>query len=334
MGKRLSDNLSSLYIGAANRLKPKKAKRRIIAYVESYDDVSFWRSVFADFEDENHYFEVMLPSKKSLCKGKKSVLMNQLGSRLGQNMVACVDSDYDYLLQGVTSTSRQINNSRYVFQTYAYAIENYQCYAESLHDACVMATLNDHKLIDLVGFMTLYSQIAYPLFIWSVWFYRQHNLNEFSLFDFCSFVRLDHVSVRQPEQCLLAMDKRVKRKLAELEKKHTDALDEIEFMKAEFSYLGVTPENTYMFIQGHHIMESVAMKILTPVCNALRREREEEIKRLAEHHTQFRNELTCYERSILPVDVVLRKQTGFKESPVYKKLEKDIVEFLKRIRQS
>ena len=331
MGKRLSDNLSSLYIGAANRLKPKKAKRRIIAYVESYDDVSFWRSVFADFEDENHYFEVMLPSKKSLCKGKKSVLMNQLGSRLGQNMVACVDSDYDYLLQGVTSTSRQINNSRYIFQTYAYAIENYQCCAESLHEACVMATLNDHKLIDFVGFMTLYSQIAYPLFVWSVWFYRQRNLNEFSLFDFCSFVRLDHVSVRQPEQCLLAMDKRVKRKLADLEKKHPDALDEIEAMKVEFTYLGVTPENTYMFIQGHHIMESVVMKVLIPVCNALRREREEEIKALAEHHTQFNNELTSYERRILGVDVVLRKHTGFKESPVYKRLTDDIRTFLKNI---
>ena len=333
MGKRLTDNLSSLYIGAANRLKPKKAKNRIVAYVESYDDISFWRSVFADFEDENFYFEVMLPSNKSLCKGKKSVLMNKLGSRLGQNMVACVDSDYDYLLQGVTSTSRQINESRYVFQTYAYAIENHLCYAESLHEVCTMATLNDRKLVDFVGFMTMYSQIAYPLFIWSVWFYRKRNLNEFSLFDFCSFVRLDKVSVRQPEECLIAMDKRVKNKLRELEKRHPKALDEIEAMKAEFTYLGVTPENTYMFIQGHHIMESVAMKILTPVCNALRREREEEIKRLAEHHTQFRNELTCYERSLLPVDVVLRKQTGFKDSPVYKKLEKDIREFLKRIKQ-
>ena len=332
MGKRLSDNLSSLYIGAANRLKPKKAKHRIVAYVESYDDVSFWRSVFADFEDDTCYFEVMLPSNKSLCKGKKSVLMNQLGSRLGQNMVACVDSDYDYLLQGVTSTSRQINNSRYVFQTYAYAIENYQCYAGSLHEACVLATLNDHPLVDFVGFMTLYSQIAYPLFVWSVWFYRKRNLNEFSLMDFCSYVRLDHVSVRQPEEALMAMDKRVKNKLRELERRHPHALEEIEAMKAEFTYLGVTPETTYMFIQGHHIMESVTMKILTPVCNALRREREEEIKRLAEHHTQFRNELTSYERRLLNVDIVLRKQTGFKDAPIYKKLEKDIREFLKRIK--
>ena len=332
MGKRLTENLSSLYIGAANRLKPKKARNRIVAYVESYDDIAFWRSVFADFEDENFYFEVMLPSNKSLCKGKKSVLMNKLGSRLGQNMVACVDSDYDYLLQGVTSTSRQINSSAYVFQTYAYAIENYQCYAGSLHEACTMATLNDRSLVDLVGFMTLYSQIAYPLFIWSVWFYRQRNLSEFSLTDFNAYVRLDHVSVRQPEDALMAMDRRVKNKLRELEKRHSRALEEIEAMKAEFAYLGVHPENTYMFIQGHHIMESVTMKILTPVCNALRREREEEIKRLAEHHVQFRNELTCYERSLLPVDVVLKKQTGFKDSSVYKMLEKDIREFLKRIK--
>ena len=69
MGKRLSDNLSSLYLGAANKLKPKKAKKKIVAYVESYDDVAFWRSVFDDFEDDTCYFEVMLPSKKNLCKG-------------------------------------------------------------------------------------------------------------------------------------------------------------------------------------------------------------------------------------------------------------------------
>ena len=62
MGKRLSDNLSSLYIGAANRLKPKKARRKIVAYVESYDDVSFWRTLLGEFEDDTRYFEVMLPS--------------------------------------------------------------------------------------------------------------------------------------------------------------------------------------------------------------------------------------------------------------------------------
>lgn len=53
MGKRLTENLSSLYIGAANSLKPKQAKRKIVAYVESYDDISFWRSPWPNMRMTN-----------------------------------------------------------------------------------------------------------------------------------------------------------------------------------------------------------------------------------------------------------------------------------------
>ena len=293
------------------------------------------QSLFAggipEYENETRYFEVMLPSKTTLAKGKKSVLMNELGPQLGQNMIACVDSDYDYLLQGATHTSRYIINNKYVFHTYAYAIENYQCYAEALHEVCVMATLNDHPLVDFVAFMRMYSQIAYPLFIWSVWFYRKHNLSEFSLLDFCSYVKLDRVSVYHPERSLESMSRRVRRKLLELERRHPKALEEIEAMKREFAKLGVNEDNTYMFIQGHHIMDSVVMRLLVPVCNVLRRERETEIKELAEHNMQFHNELTSYQRRQLGVDIVLRKHTSYKLSPLYKKLEADIERFLKHI---
>ncbi|MDE5677177.1 DUF4435 domain-containing protein [Phocaeicola sp.] len=331
MGKRLSENLSSLYIGAANRLKPRKSRRKIIAYVESYDDVSFWRTVLGEYEDETRYFEVMLPSKTSLAKGKKTVLMNELGARLGQNMIACVDSDYDYLLQGATQTSHYIINNRYVFHTYAYAIENYQCYAEALHEVCVMATLNDHPLIDFAAFMRMYSRIAYPLFVWSVWFYRKHNLSEFSLLHFCSYVQLEKVDVFYPERSLEHMERKVKRKLRELEHRHPKELEEIEALKVEFTRLGVNEENVYMFIQGHHIMDRVVMKLLVPVCNVLRHEREEEIKALAEHDVQFHNELTSYRHRQLGVEIVLRKHTGYKLSPLYKKLEADIERFLNQI---
>lgn len=39
MAKRLSQNLNSDFIAAANRLRPKQARHKIVAYVESYDDV-------------------------------------------------------------------------------------------------------------------------------------------------------------------------------------------------------------------------------------------------------------------------------------------------------
>lgn len=47
MSNRLKDNLNSRYFEAANQMTSKKAKRRIVAYVESYDDIYFWRTVLA-----------------------------------------------------------------------------------------------------------------------------------------------------------------------------------------------------------------------------------------------------------------------------------------------
>ena len=96
MPKRLRDNINSRYFEAANALTSKKARRRIVAYVESYDDIYFWRTVLTEFEDDKRFFEVMLPSKVNLTRGKKSVLMNFLeGAPLGKDMIACVDADYD-----------------------------------------------------------------------------------------------------------------------------------------------------------------------------------------------------------------------------------------------
>lgn len=331
MGKRLTENLSSLYIGAANKLKPKKSRRKIVAYVESYDDISFWRDLLSEYEDDNIYFEVMLPSQSSLAKGKKTVLMNKLGPQLGENMIACVDSDYDYLLQGRTNTSRYMIECPYVLQTYAYAIENYHCYAEGLHDVCVTATLNDHKIIDFKGFMQAYSEIAWPLFIWSVWFYRRHILAEFSLLDFCSFVKLDQVSTRYPERSLEHMARKVEKKLHDLERRHPNARKEIEEMKIEFPKLGVTPDSTYMFIQGHHIMDNVVLKLLIPVCTVLRREREQQIHELALHSLQLHNELTNYQRSQVGVEMVIHKNTNYKSSPLYKKIQRDVEKLLKKI---
>ena len=165
MGNRLRDNINSQYFRAANSLKPKQSRRRIVAYVESYDDIYFWRTVLGPFENEQRYFEVMLPSKQNLTRGKKSVLMNFIEGQTGPDMIACVDADYDYLLQGITPCSDKILNSPYVFHTYVYAIENYQCYASSLHDVCVAVTLNDHRIFDFQEYFNQFSEAIFPLFV-------------------------------------------------------------------------------------------------------------------------------------------------------------------------
>lgn len=329
MATSLRDNLTSSYFNAAHKLYSKKARRRIIAYVESYDDVAFWRTLLEEYEDEEHYFQVMLPSATSLAKGKKTVLMNTLNTaELGKSMIARVDSDYDFLLQGATHTSRKINRSKYIFQTYTYAIENYHCFSESLHEVCVQATLNDRFILDFNAYMKRYSEIVYPLFLWNVWFYRQRDTNTFPMYDLHTYTALREINLRHPEKSLEALQHRVNDKLSELKKRFPKYVNPINAMRTELKDLGLMPETTYLYMQGHHIMDNVVMKLLTPVCTVLRREREQEIKRLAEHDEQFRNELTCYQNSQVNVEIMLKKNASYKKLFHYDWLRQDIEEYL------
>lgn len=324
MAKRLSENLSSLYLGAAQRMKSKAARTKIVAYVESYDDVFFWRAVLEDFEDEHYCFEVMLPSRESLGKGKKSALTNKLGPRLGKYMIACVDADYDYLMQDTTPTSRMINRNPYVFHTYAYAIENYQCYAPTLHRVCVMATLNDRHLVDFEEFMRDYSVIIWPLFVWSVWVYRNNVYHNFTITDLATHISFSDINIYHPERTLEFVRRNVNRKMAWMQRHYPQAKHTMGKLKEELLKLGLTPETTYLYIQGHSLFSGVIAPLLEPVCTALRKEREREIRVLAEHDTQMQNELSGYRHSQEPLQSMLRKNVGFKQAPPYKLLQHDL----------
>lgn len=329
----LKQNLTSAYLDAARKFSPKKARRKIVAYVESYDDIAFWRTLLAEFENEERYFQVMLPSATSLTKGKKMVLMNTLNTEeLGHSLIACVDSDYDFLLQGATNVSRKILRNPYIFQTYGYAIENFHCFAESLHEVCVQATLNDRHILDFPAFLKRYSQIAYPLFLWNIWFYRQHDTHTFPMYDFNACIRLQELNVRHPYRVLEEMERVVSTKLSELQTRFPQNIEHIDHLGDELNALGLTPDTAYLYIQGHHIMDGVVLKLLIPVCTVLRREREQEIKRLAEHDEQFRNELTGYENSQANVSLMLKKNSGYKNLYLYQWVKGDIEEFLKRER--
>ena len=328
MGKRLKDNLNSDYITAANSMKSKTARRRIVAYVESYDDVFFWRMVLSSFENEKLYFEVMLPSKTSLSKGKKQVLMNLVGENLGEDMIACVDADYDFLIQGATKTSEKVISNPYVFHTYVYAIENFQSYAPSLHDVCVAATLNDHPLFDFEGYLRDFSKAIFPLFVWNIWYYRRPNFADFSISDFNQIIETGHFSIQGASACISNVRKKVGKRVIQLQRLNPDAKESYLALKEEIKQLGVTADTTYLYIQGHHLYDNVVLPMLKKVCDKLRRERETEIHNKAMHNTQMHNELSSYQHSVQGVDTMLKKNIGYFASPQYQRLKEDIAHFL------
>lgn len=328
--KRLTQNLNSAYVEAANRLSSKKSRKRIVAYVESYDDVFFWRTVLSRYENSTRYFEVMLPSHNTLERGKKSVLMNRLGPQLGDCMIACVDADYDYLMNGATPTSRMIVSNPYVLHTYAYAIESLQCYAPSLHNVCVMVTLNDHSVFDFEEYMSRFSQALFPLFVWSIWHYRRSIYGQFTITDLNRIAELGNFSVHNPQASIDNLRRKVRNKVSALQRQHPDAKESYLQLKQELIQMGVTPETTYLYIQGHHLFDKVVMPIMSRVCNQLMQEREQEIRRQAVHDTQRRNELSCYSNSVQDISQMLKKNMGYMESAPFRRILQDAERLLQR----
>lgn len=329
--KHLLSNINSAYMEAANRLRPKTKKRKIVAYVESYDDIFFWRSVLSEFEDEQTAFEVMLPSRTNLNRGKKTALMNRLGESLGNCMIACVDADLDYLLQGHTPSSQRMLSNPYVIHTYAYSIESYQCYAPSLHNVCVMATLNDRDIFNFEEYLRQYSEIIYELFVWLVWLHRRGRFNEFPLNNFNNIIAVEQLNIHKPLDALERVRRQVNRKIAWLQQHVKDAKGKLTSLKLELDTLGVHKDNTYMFIQGHHLMENVVDAALTPVCTILRREREKDIKILSHGNTQqMNNELACYSHSqFMPVQM-LRRNTQYQDCETYQMLREHVRNLLSK----
>ena len=329
MPNRLKDNLNSKYFEAANAMTSKKARHRIVAYVESYDDIYFWRTVLSEFENDKRYFEVMLPSKMTLTRGKKSVLMNFLeGEPLGKDMIACVDADYDYMIQGRTGQSKRVLDSPYVFHTYVYAIENYQCYAPSLHNVCVSVTLNDHRIFDFREYFRLFSEAIFPLFVWSVMFYRNGNHQKFSITEFNRIADPGGFNVQHPEPSIANLKRKVHTKINDLQRQFPDAKEEYLATKDDITALGVTPQTTYLYIQGHHLFDTIVSPIMSKVCNLLRQERENEIYHATAHKTQKSNEMTCYENSLQDIKVMLKKNNGYMMSEQFRRVQEDIRNYL------
>ena len=331
MAKRLTDNINSQYFEAINKMTPKKARRRIVVYVESYDDVFFWRSVLGRYEDDKLTFDIMLPSRNlHLDRGKKAAISNMLKG-VGRDMIAFVDADYDYILQGATEMSRQMLENPYIFHTYAYAIENFQCYAKGLHETCVMVTLNDHRIFNFERFLLSYSQTIWPLFVWHVVFLQRRKMTmHFDMCEFNKVVVLPSVHIQNPKWAIEYLSKKVRAKMFQLERrfpKLKDALPETERMLRD---LGINDNNTYLYIQGHHLFDLVVSPVVQTVCDILRNEQENDIRDRAVHSEQARTEIACYENSLGKVKMMMKKNTYYQFSPEFQKILADVERYLEK----
>ncbi len=304
-------------------------QRLVEVYVEGYEDVAFWRGIFDHFCTPYLRFEISVPNRADLPKGKKVLL--SMVHRSSSRLLLCMDSDFDYLFANRTPQSRVVNESKYIFHTFSYATENYLCYAPSLHNVCVRATKNDTRIFDFERFMHDYSCTIYPLFVWYAYSAQINTVNVFPLCDFRAAVRINSLEIAgNGRSTIEALARTVARRAETLAARHPQMVEPMKEFEEQLRARGVTPENTYLFMHGHTLMDNVVMVLLNTVCDRLRAMSIAKISGSTKEGTALRNEMSNYQNSLRPVRDVLLDNENYTECPLYKRLQRKLLRYVMR----
>ena len=304
-------------------------REQVNVFVEGYEDVAFWRGIFDHFDNPYLRFEISVPNREDLPKGKK-VLMGMIPTS-NKNLLLCVDSDFDFLFGDRTEQSAQINRAEYMFHTYTYATENYLCYAPSLHNVCVKATKNDSHIFDFVQFMADYSRTIYPAFLWYAYSAQLSSENIFTLVDFKNTVRLGYLELDNNGADTIAwLCRNVQRRVSRLESEYPDMIDELDAFADYLLGMGVTPDTTYLYMHGHTLMDNVVMILLNTVCDKLRQMSVAKINSSDKKGLPLRNEMSNYMNSLRSIRDVLLDNENYTSCPLYKRLREDIQSYIDR----
>ena len=302
-------------------------KRLVRVFVEGYEDVAFWRSIFDHFTNPYLRFEISVPTRKDLPKGKKVLL--SMAERADEELLLCMDSDFDYLFDDENEESRKIVTSPYMFHTYTYATENYLCYAPSLHNVCVKAVKNDAYIFDFERFMADYSRTIYPLFLWYAYSASRKTENVLPLVDFKAAVRIGYLDIEQNGAGTIAwLERNISRRIASLEAENPDMASEIPAFAERIEKKGVIPEFTYLFMHGHTLMDNVVLPVLSGVCEKLRQISLSKIICSSKEGVALKNEMSNYTNSLRSIRDVLLDNENYTSSPLSKRLKGDIQRYI------
>ena len=308
-------------------LRVEDNKTLVRVFVEGYEDVAFWRCIFDNFTNPYLRFEISVPTREDLPKGKKVLINN--ADKANQTLLLCMDSDFDYLLSDDDEQSRLIIEHPYMFHTYAYATENYLCYAPSLHNVCVKATKNDTRIFSFETFLADYSRTIYPLFLWYVYSASKHTENVFPLADFKSSVRLNYLDIPDNGRNTIEwLARQVARREQALEYQYPEIAKDIPRFGEYLRTKGVEPELTYLFMHGHTLMDHVVMIVLHDVCEKLRQMSLAKIVASSKEGIALNNEMSNYKNCLRSIRDVLLDNDNYTSCPLYKRLKADIQRYI------
>lgn len=104
--------------------------------------------------------------------------------------------------------------------------------------------------------------------------------------------------------------------------------DDIEAFGEYLRTKGVEPENTYLYMHGHTLMDNVVMPMLNSVCDKLRQMSVAKINSSKKQGLPLKNEMSNYMNTLRSIRDVLLDNENYTSCPLYAKLREDIQRYL------
>lgn len=328
MGSSLLDNINSEEFADENLLTGRP--NQVHVWVEDEDDCRFWNDILKYAEPSKNYdvspFQKGSDGIISTTKGKAHILKDT--TRYGKAFIACVDSDYDYLLNQASSYYDSLQ-CPYVIQTQVYSIENFTCVADTLQDVCSFSSTCQSSY-DFVTFCNQLSSILYPLLIWSLYFQSIQNVDEFKIdSDWRSVLPADEGTDTKTKQELLdKVNRLVGQKIATFQQKYPDLQIQVDDMANRLdSQFELKPNNAIEYIQGHALFSYILNVLVKPEHHRLYKEHIDQIK------SDPNNTSKEYENLINHYNNMCRScEDALKDNFRYKQINSHVASILNRIR--
>ena len=191
------------------------------------------------------------------------------------------------------------------------------------------ATKNDAKIFDFERFFELYSRTIYPAFVWYAYSAQISTPNIFTLSSFKNTVRLGYLDLENTGANTIEwLERQVARRINALEQEYPLVAKRLGEFEQLLHRRGVTPENTYLFMHGHTLMDNVVLVVLEAVCSKLRLLSGNRIRTSGCEGQALINEQSNYTNSLFGVRDALLMNENYKDCFLYKKLQHDIEQFL------
>ena len=291
MASSLISNINSESQHQANLLT--NSPNLVKVMVEDELDVVIWHRILTHYAPELK-FDIHPYSYDSDFKGKgKTQILAQTG-QFGRYFIGCVDSDYDWLLNTRTRAGAIIATTPYIFQTYAYSIENLAAQPYGISDCMLECYLHSCDLLqsldtDYKSFLTSLSKEVYDVLLWHLTMIeKQEDLNQISagwdlIFGNAHYGDIlgnHNMPIDAKHKAILSrFSERSKELLHRYEVDYPQLLPSYSKLKDELhNECNLVPKNAYLYIRGHNLHDFLLHNFFNPIQIYLKTLHEAEIR--------------------------------------------------------